>query len=361
MFAPTRTNFSDSAFPIGGFESYVFQQIREKIPIIDACIQKIIRLVGEFEIVCDDEECQREIDSFLKDVRVGGSVTGIKQFICCYLEQLLVYGNAIGEIVPNKDFDGVGYLYNAHAENVFVKEGATPFDLEFFVKQGIETIKIPNNDYILFTPLNPKSGEITGNSILEGLDFIGEILLKIYSAIGKSFERIGDLRYAVTYNPKGEISPTTAKEIAEDLSTRWSEVMSRKGGSQISDFMAVGDVSVKVIGAENDIFEVKEPIRCLLEQIIAKLGIPPFMLGISWSSTERMSKQQSDILTSEIKNYRQLLSPVAEKICRLHLAMKGMFCGIDVRWQSISLDDEVEIAEARLISARAMEIEEKGE
>ena len=339
----------------------MFDQIREKIPIIDACIQKIIRLVGEFTVVCDDEQCQKEIDKLLSEVRVGGSVTGIKQFFCCYLQQLLVYGNAIGEIVPNNDFSGVGYLYNASADNVFVKEGDAPFDLDFYVRNGLETRKVINNDYILFTPLNPKSGEIIGNSILEGIDFISEILLKIYKAIGKSFERIGDLRYAVTYNPQGEISPTAAKEIAEDLSQRWSEVMSRGSGSQVSDFMAVGDVSVKVIGSDNDIVEVKEPIRCLLEQIVAKLGIPPFMLGISWSSTERMSKQQADILTSEIKNYRQLLSPVAEKICRMHLAMKGMFCNVNIEWQSISLDDEVELAQARLITAQAKEIEEKGE
>lgn len=347
--------------PICGYENLVFEQIREKIPIIDACIQKIVRLVGEFKVVCDDEDCQKEIDKLLKDVKVGGSVTGIKQFFLSYLQQLLVYGNAVGEVVPNNDLSGVGYLYNAPAKNVFVKEGKSPFDLEFYVRSGFEAKKVSNNDFILFTPLNPKSGEVTGNSILEGLDFISEILLKIYTSIGKSFDRIGDLRYAVTYNPKGDISPTAAKEIAEDLSDRWSEVMSKNSGSEVSDFMAVGDVSVKVIGAENDVFEVKEPIRCLLEQIIAKLGIPPFMLGISWSSTERMSKQQSDILTSEIKNYRQLLSPVAEKICKMHLAMKGLFCNINVEWQSISLDDEVEIAQARLISAQAKEIEEKGE
>ena len=34
------------------------------------------------------------------------------------------------------------------------------------------------------------------------------------------------------------------------------------------------------------------PVRQLLEQLIAKLSIPPFLLGLSWSSTERMSSQQ---------------------------------------------------------------------
>ena len=38
----------------------------------------------------------------------------------------------------------------------------------------------------------------------------------------------------------------------------------------------------------------------MTEQIVSRLGIPPFMLGLSWSSTERMSSEQSDMLTSEI-------------------------------------------------------------
>ena len=98
-----------------------------------------------------------------------------------------------------------------------------------------------------------------------------------------------------------------------------------------------------------------------MEQIIAKLGIPPFMLGISWSSTERMSKQQADILTSEIKNYRQLLSPVIEKICRMNLKLLGLESDMEIVWQSISLDDEVEIARARLIEAQAESVSLKGD
>ena len=45
------------------------------------------------------------------------------------------------------------------------------------------------------------------------------------------------------------------------------------------------------------------------------MGIPPFLLGLTWSSTERMSSQQADILTSELEAYRRLLNPVIEKIC----------------------------------------------
>ena len=40
--------------------------------------------------------------------------------------------------------------------------------------------------------------------------------------------------------------------------------------------------------------------RWILEQLVARTGIPPFMLGLSWSSTERMSTQQKAQRAREI-------------------------------------------------------------
>ena len=68
----------------------------------------------------------------------------------------------------------------------------------------------------------------------------------------------------------------------------------------VRDFVAVGDVDIKVIGADGPILDSQAPVRQILEQLVARTGIPPFMLGLSWSSTERMSAQQADMLTTEV-------------------------------------------------------------
>ena len=91
----------------------------------------------------------------------------------------------------------------------------------------------------------------------------------------------------------------------------------------ISDFVAVGDVGIKVIGADNQILDSEVPVRQMMEQIITRLGLPPFILGLSWSSTERMSSQQADVLTKEMEAYRMLLNPSIEKICSLWLTLHG--------------------------------------
>ena len=59
-------------------------------------------------------------------------------------------------------------------------------------------------------------------------------------------------------------------------------------------------MGIKVIGADNQVLDSQVPVRQMLEQIVAKLGVPPFLLGLSWSTTERMSAQQADLLTSEL-------------------------------------------------------------
>ena len=125
------------------------------------------------------------------------------------------------------------------------------------------------------------------------------------------------------------------------------------------DFVSVGDVSIKAIGADNIIPDSQVPVRIIMEQIIAKLSLPPFMLGLTWSSTERMSSQQADMLTSELEYYRRILGGIIRKICSVYLRQRGFDDNTDIIWDNINLQDETELAKARLYNARAEEIENR--
>ena len=128
-------------------------------------------------------------------------------------------------------------------------------------------------------------------------------------------------------------------------------------GPGVSDFVSVGDVSVKVIGADNQILDSEIPVRQMLEQMVAKLGVPPFLLGLSWSTTERMSAQQADLLTSELEDYRRILQPALARICAYWLGIHGFSPEHRIVWDTISLRDEEELASARLANAQAEKIE----
>ena len=121
----------------------------------------------------------------------------------------------------------------------------------------------------------------------------------------------------------------------------------------VRDFEAVGDVEIKVIGGEAPILDSQVPVRQILEQLIAKTGLPPFMLGLSWSTTERMSAQQADLLTSELWSLRRTVEPALRKICRTFLALEGLDDRMEIVWDEISLQDMTEQAKAELYLAQA--------
>ena len=77
---------------------------------------------------------------------------------------------------------------------------------------------------------------------------------------------------------------------------------------------------------------------------------------MSWSSTERMSPQQADLLTTEITAIRRTLTPVVERICRMWLRMHGYTCGFAVEWDDINLQDQVEEARAELYREQARKL-----
>lgn len=63
----------------------MYTTLRESVPIIDAALCKIIRLIGGFKIVTSSAESQKIADSFVKNVRTNGEMTGLKVLCFSYL------------------------------------------------------------------------------------------------------------------------------------------------------------------------------------------------------------------------------------------------------------------------------------
>lgn len=336
--------------PTAAGERGLYRALREQVPIIDAAIYKLVRLVGGFEVHCAEQGAEAALKEFLKSVPVNGCNLGIDSFLSVYFEQLLTYGNAVGEIVTSGG--RVKALYNASLDDLELRP-VSPLETGVFVVRGDGTYPCRYPELILCSALNPAPGSAEGTSILRGLPFVSEVLLKIYRTIGVNWERMGNVRFAVTC--KNE-SCMNAGDRAEQLAKEWSRAMRGPG---VSDFVAVGDVAIKAIGADNQQLDSEVPVRQLLEQIVAKLGVPPFLLGLSWSSTERMSSQQADMLTSELTAYRRILEPVVLRICRMWLRMNGYADEVEVEWDEITMQDEVDHANAEYLAARTEAIRGK--
>ena len=344
----------DSYVPLGGGEIRLYRAIREAIPIIDAAIVKLIRLTGGFSVECSDKRADAAMQHFLRNVNTGRGQRGISSFLDAYMDSLITCGRAVGEIVTLGNRE-IAAIMCGNVSDIQIKEGKSPLDFLICGLSANGAIEpLPYQDLLLFTPFNPESDSPYGVSILRSMPFLSEILLKIFSSIGTNWERAGNVRFAVTYKPQGDIIDRAyASERADMIAREWSNAMQAGKNGSVRDFVAVGDVDIKVIGADNQILDSEVPVRQILEQFVARTSIPPFMLGLSWSSTERMSAQQADLMTSEITAIRRTLTPVIERICDLWLRIHGYACPYAVRWEDINLQDCVEEARAELFLTQA--------
>ena len=334
-------------------EKELYDRLRFAVPVIDAAIMKVIRLTGGFRVICSDEELQEELDRFLENVPVGVSGRSVGCFADNFLDSMLTYGSAVGEIVKDSENQRIAGLWLGDVSSVRIGTGKEPFARTDTVCSADGTSKkVSHPENILYASLTG------GKSLLRGLPALSSILLRIYECIGQNYDRAGNVRYAVTYKPQsGTDDFVYSRERAQQIANEWADGMNSARYGQVKDFVAVGDVDIKVIGADNKLFDTNVPVRQLLEQLIAKLSIPPFLLGLNWSSTERMSSQQADILTSELEYYRRLLTPVICGVAGAYLASVGSEASCRIEWDNINLQDETALAEARLKNAQAREIE----
>ena len=338
--------------PLGGGEEMVYRQIREAIPVLDAAIGKLVRLSGGFSVECPNQESQRRLEDFLHTVPCGRGQFGINSFLSGYVDSLLTYGRAVGEmVVGNGKLRAVCW---GDVNDLEVCQGDSPLDMVLWGPDERGMIRpLPYQQLLLFTTWNPEPGHPYGVSIFRGMPFLAEILMKIYQTLGTNWERAGNIRYSVICKGADDLDPAVAQERGRQVAMEWGRAMEEAKNGTVRDFVAVGDVEIKVIGGEAPILDSQVPVRQILEQLVAKTGLPPFLLGLNWSTTERMSGQQADILTSELWALRRTVEPAVRKICRTYLALEGLDDRVSIHWDDISLQDITEEAKAELYKAQA--------
>ena len=291
----------------------------------------------------------------MQNIPVGISGRSLQTFADMYLDALLTYGKSIAEYTADPKTGRLASLFVCDPELFDVLPDCKTGEPVFRFNGSKKTVDFKSPERILYTALNPTPKCPSGRSILRGIPAFADILTTIYSCVGTNFDRAGNLRYAVTYKPSNEADAQFAAQRAKDMAAQWTDGMQSAKSGVMKDFIAVGDVDIKVIGAESGLIDTNIPVRQITEQIISKLSIPPFLLGLNWSSTERMASQQADILTSELEYYRRLLTPVLTRICKACLTLAGENDECEIVWDNINLQDEEALARARLINLQADE------
>ena len=337
---------------LGGGEERLYRQMREAVPVLDAAVGKLVRLSGGFTVRCPNGESQRKLENFLRTVPCGRGQVGINSFLAGYVDSLLTYGRAIGElVVAGGKLRAVCW---GDVTMLDVQEGESLLDIVIWGPDSRGMMRpLPYQHLLLFTTLSPEPGAPYGVSLFRGMPFLADVLMKIYHTIGVNWERAGNVRYSVICKGGEDMDPAVVQERGRQVAQEWARAMEDGKNGTVRDFVAVGDVEIKVIGGESPILDSQVPVRQILEQLVAKTGLPPFLLGLNWSTTERMSTQQADLLTSELWALRRSVQPAVEKICRTYLALEGLDTRFEILWNDISLQDISEEAKAELYRAQA--------
>ena len=338
--------------PLGGGEERIYRELREALPVLDAAVGKMVRLCGGFQPKCRNPEAQEKLEHFLKTVPCGRGQVGMDSFLAGFLDSLLTYGRAVGEmVVAGGRLRAVCW---GDVTALEAQEGENPLETVLWGRDEHGLLRpLPYQHLLLFTTMNPEPAHPYGVSLFRGMPFLAEILVKIYNTIGINWEHAGNIRYSVVCKGGENLDPTVAQERGRQVAQQWARAMEDSKNGTVRDFVAVGDVEIKVIGGEAPILDSQIPVRQILEQLVAKTGLPPFLLGLSWSTTERMSAQQADLLTSELWALRRMVEPAMEKVCRTFLALEGLDDRFQIVWDDISLQDITQEAQAQLYQAQA--------
>ena len=94
-------------------EPALYAGLRRAVPVIDAAIGKIVRLTGSFQLVAGDSRMQEQLDEFVRSVPVGLTGQSLQTFADAYLDSLLTYGNALGEMLIDNRTGYLGGLQTA--------------------------------------------------------------------------------------------------------------------------------------------------------------------------------------------------------------------------------------------------------
>ena len=138
---------------IDPLEARLYDRLRGAVPVLDAAIMKIIRLTGGFRVLCSDEKYQEQLNRFMDSVPVGLTGQSIGTFIDNFLDSLLTYGSAVGEIAIDPGKHRIAGLRNGDVTRIRIVPGEDPFTRSYRIKAGETEKMVQYPERVLYTSL----------------------------------------------------------------------------------------------------------------------------------------------------------------------------------------------------------------
>lgn len=339
----------------------LYEALREAIPVLDAAIDRTVTVDGTPVIVGDDEKLVSEISTWAENVTVNDIQKGLPTFSASLRNEAHEQGCAIGEFVSNSRGNDIERLRVADSKGIAFSRGkdnelqwwynpATPLRhrIHNTGKESVQALLEDRasanvagsvltggaNSYTRLNPINKvylayrtENADPYGVSMFRSMPFVAKILLTIQNSIGNTFERFGDPSYHVSYKAAGRVNSTELEARRTTIAKEFLKAITAKRTGQSGDFITAvdkdSDMKVEIIGANGETIDVEMPARHVLEQIVAKSGLPAWMLGLHFSTAERLARFQSEMLKQESDTRTEFERLELERVVAAMLRLRG--------------------------------------
>ncbi|MDP2167971.1 MAG: minor capsid protein [Thermodesulfovibrionales bacterium] len=372
-----------------------YEKLREGIPIIDAAIRRLISLNGTIKIIGDNAPIVRELEDFCLDVPVNDTQKGIHAFLENASNETFEQGFCMAEFVATKDLKDIECLRVADSKNIVFrrnKDGkAEPwyrypssFQSSYSMPSkvieqiltaqygqtlsigGIDEVKL-NPENKLYFSINNENSDPYGVSMMRSMEFVSQILVTLQNSMKNVGERFGDPSFHMHIKTKAG-SPDALKALIDATKIDLTAVVATKRAGGSADMVTAGsldgDVAIKIIGHDGQVMSYDIPLRHVLEQIVSKTNLPAWMLGIYWSTTERMATLEVESALQDAKIRQLMMFPEFIRLFSSFLKLRGrkwsrVTTSLDkpgdwgIIFETPNLRDLVAQAQARFLNAQA--------
>lgn len=352
--------------PLGGFQARkinpsFYEALRESIGPLDGAIEKTVTLDGLLEVEGGNDALTQLIQrELIGNLPVNDLGAGLQTFYAIHGNEMYEQGFGVGELVFDRrgreliglriaDSKGVAYRRNPDTQQLetWYRPPCPPKSGRRDGTDAIETL-LRNGNFsgdlagvlsqwgyveldsrtLVHIARSPEADNPYGVSLLRGIEFVSQILLRMQNATGQVWERFGDPVFHISYKTKnrgikGSDLEARRRKLHDDL----RDAMVAKSRGNSADFVtavaADDDVVVSVIGAEGQALEIEQPARHMMEQIVGKTELAPWLFGLQWSTSERMADNQSEIMLQAAKTRFITRTPGLNRIVETWLRGRG--------------------------------------
>lgn len=336
---------------------FLIEQIPQLIPSVSAALRILTQLVGCPKVVSDNKSAAKETMDWWERVNVNQISTGGGNWFPGHVRDHLLYGRAHAEIIAT-----------ARYREVFALQTLHPRSIELRPRPGYGVDLIQVQPFGMPAPLEPRELFLTtvhdlaqdnpnGTSILASLPTVSQILNKMLAALGETWERYGVPTYVIIWDPPEGLSDpngSKARAVVTEALTGLENAVLAKANGQTRDFGAAGKFRIEILGAAGENLQIQGDGRFIEEELLSVFGLPSWMLGKTWSTTERLSTEQAKLIGESIDEIRDHLEPSVKYLFEFRSLLVGRPFEFELEWEAPSLVDEKGSADAEKAQADAL-------